>query len=141
MAEGAVGIAILVQLDDIHILFSFAGVFDVAGDGVAAIGGLNEGLAYFTLWSADGFGPLEVTIGIQFDNIDVPASYAEGFSGAGDGIATIGGLNEGVALLTRWSADSLTEVGGGSGGREGIRGRGGSDVRTLRWQRCGDKKR
>jgi len=78
-----------------------------AGDGVAAIGGLNEGFAYFTRWSADGFGPLEVTIGIQFDDIDVPASCAEGDGGAGDGVAAIGGLNEGEAYFMSWSADGF----------------------------------
>ena len=142
LADGAAGVTILVQFDDIHILFSCAEGVGEAGDGVAAIGGLNEGVALLTLWSADGFGPLEVSIGIQLDNIDVLASCAEGFGVAGDGIAAIGGLNEGLALLTRWSADSFTEVGGGAGGRDdGISGRGGSDVRTLRWQRSGDKKR
>jgi hypothetical protein len=49
-------------------------------------------------FSADGFGPLEVTIGIQFDDIDTPISCAEGVGVAGDGVAAIGGLNEGVAL-------------------------------------------
>jgi len=61
--------------------------------------------------------------------------------GPGDGVAAIGGLNEGGAPVSILSADSLTEVGGGSDGGEGIRGEGVSDVCTLRWQRCGDKKR
>jgi hypothetical protein len=42
-----------------------------AGDGVAAIGGLNEGVAKVLFFSADGFGPLEVTLGIQLDDIDI----------------------------------------------------------------------
>ena len=139
---GPLEVSIGIQFDDLDIGFSCAEGSGGAGDGVAAIGGLNEGVAYFRAWSADGFGPLEVSIGIQLDNIDVLASCAEGFGVAGDGIAAIGGLNEGLALLTRWSADSFTEVGGGAGGRDdGISGRGGSDVRTLRWQRSGDKKR
>ena len=41
---------------------------------------------------------------------------------AGDGVAAIGGLNEGVAPIIVLSADSLTEVGGGASGRDGIRG-------------------
>ena len=114
----------------------------VAGDGVAAIGGLNEGVAPVTLWSADGCGPLEVSMGIQLDDIDIGFSCAEGGGVAGDGVAAIGGLNEGGAPIVVPSADSLTEVGGGSGGGDdGISGRGGSDVCTLRWQRSSDKKR
>jgi hypothetical protein len=42
LADGAAGIAILVQLDEIDILFSCAEGRGGAGDGVAAIGGLNE---------------------------------------------------------------------------------------------------
>jgi hypothetical protein len=30
----------------------------------------------FHLWSADGFGPLEVSIGIQLDDIDIRQSPA-----------------------------------------------------------------
>jgi hypothetical protein len=123
-----------IQLDDIDIGIFCAKGSGVAGDGVAAIGGLNEGEAYFTRWSADGFGPLEVTIGIQFDDIDIGFSCAEGEGVAGDGVAAIGGLNEGLALIVVCSADSLTEVGGGSGGGEGIRGEGGSGVRILHWR-------
>jgi hypothetical protein len=89
-----------IQLDDIDIGISCAEGFGLAGDGVAAIGGLNEREAPVTLWSADGFGPLEVTIGIQLDDIDIGFSCAEGFGEAGDGVAAIGGLNEGVAPLS-----------------------------------------
>jgi hypothetical protein len=64
-------VTIGIQLDDIDIGFSCAEGFGVAGDGVAAIGGLNEGVALLTRWSADGFGPLEVSIGIQLDDIDI----------------------------------------------------------------------
>ena len=145
-----------IQLDDIDIQHSCAEGVGVVGDGVAAIGGLNEGAAPVILWSADGFGPLEVTIGIQLDDIDIGLSCAGGFGLAGDGVAAIGGLNEGAVLLTRWSADSLTEGGGGASGKDGIKGRGGLGVRILRWriragrclvarilrwQRSGDKKR
>ena len=107
LADGAAGIAIFVQLDDIDVLSSRAEGFGVAGDSVAAIGGLNEIDALFTIWSADGFGPLEVSIGIQLDDIDVGFSCAEGGGLAGDGVAAIGGLNEGIALITLWSADSF----------------------------------
>jgi len=144
---GATAIAIIVQLDDIDIIilfFSFAEGGGVAGDGVAAIGGLNEGEApgiVFSVFSADGFGPLEVSVGIQLDDIDILFSCAEGVGLTGDGVAAIGGLNKGAAYFIIWSADSLTEVGGGSDGGDGIRGRGCSDLRTLRWQRSGDKKR
>jgi hypothetical protein len=61
-------------------------------------------------------------MGIQFDDIDILFSCAEEVGEAGDGVAAIGGLNEGVAFLTLWSADSLTEGGGGASGRDGIRG-------------------
>ena len=54
-------------------------------------------MAYFIAWSADGFSPLEVSIGIQFDDIDIGSSCAEGLDEAGDGVAAIGGLNEGDA--------------------------------------------
>jgi hypothetical protein len=40
---------------------------------------------------------LEVSVGIQLDDIDIPASCAEGDGEAGDGVAAIGGLNEGLA--------------------------------------------
>ena len=98
------------------------------------IGGLNEGEAHIPVFSADGSGPLEVCSGIQFDDIDIPLSCAEGGGGAGDGVAANGGLNEGAAHFSAWSADSLTEVGGGASGGEGIGGRGGLGVRTLRWR-------
>ena len=98
-------VTIGIQLDDIDI--PLAGASGVAGDGVAAIGGLNEGAAILNRWSADGFGPLEVTISIQLDDIDIGFSCAEGFGGAGDGVAAIGGLNEGDAYFTRWSADGF----------------------------------
>ena len=42
LADGAAGVTILVQLDDIDIPLSCAEGFGVAGDGIAAIGGLNE---------------------------------------------------------------------------------------------------
>ena len=64
-----------IQLDDMDIGFSCAEGFGLAGDGVAAIGGLNEGETPVSLFSADGFGPLEVTIGIQLDEIDVTGIY------------------------------------------------------------------
>jgi hypothetical protein len=130
-----------IQLDEVDIGSSCAEGFGEAGDGVAAIGGLNEGEARITLWSADGFSPLEFSVSIQLDNIDIMSPCAEGEGEAGDGVAAIGGLNEGGASFKLFSADSLTEVGGGAGGREGIRGGGGLDVRALRWQRSGDKKR
>jgi len=130
---GPLEVTIGVQLDDIDIPLSCAEGLGVAGDGVAAIGGLNEGVTLLTLWSADGFSPLEVSIGIQLDYVDIQLSCAEGGGGAGDGVAAIGGLNEGDARFKLFSADSLTKVGGGAGGRDdGISGRGGSDVRTLR---------
>jgi len=101
-----------IQLDDIDIGFRWARVRcklirgGGADDGVAAIGGLSEGEAPLTLWSADGFGPLEVSIGIQLDNIDISFSCAEGSGRAGDGVAAIGGLNEGGAhvlfFFRRW---------------------------------------
>ncbi len=138
---GPLEVTIGIQLDDIDIPLSRAEGGGVAGDGVAAIGGLSEGVAPVTLWSADGSGPLEVSIGIQLDDIDIISSCAEGVSLASDDVAAIGGLNEGLARLNRWSADSLTEGGGGASGGDGIRGRGGLDVRTLRWQCGGDKKR
>jgi hypothetical protein len=104
--------AILVQLDEIDILPSSAEGFGVAGDGVAAIGGLNEGwFAGGLIFCADGFGPLEVSSGIQFDDLDIPISCAEGFGVAGDGVAAIGGLNEGVAPIIVLSADSLYRSG------------------------------
>jgi hypothetical protein len=109
-------VSVGIQLDDIDIGSSCAEGFGVAGDGVAAIGGLNEGGAYFIAWSADGSGPLEVSIGIQLDDIDIGIFCAEGVGGAGDGVAAIGGLNEGFAPIIVLSADSLTEVGGGSDG-------------------------
>jgi hypothetical protein len=77
---------------------------------------------------------LEVSIGIQLDDIDIGSSCAEGGGVAGDGVAAIGGLNEGVAFLTLWSADSLTEVGREAGGRDGIGGEGGLGVCILRWR-------
>ena len=141
---GPLEVSVGIQLDDIDIQISCAEGYGVAGDGVAAIGGLNEGAALITLWSADGFGPLEVTVGIQLEDIDINGMYSfvvDKAVRAGDGVAAIGGLNEGVAPLTLWSADSLTEVGREAGGRDGIRREGSLDVRTLRWQRCGDKKR
>ena len=70
VAEGATGIAIPVQLDDIDIVSSCTEGVGLAGDGVAAIGGLNEGAALVIVWSVDGFGPLEVSVGIQLDDID-----------------------------------------------------------------------
>ena len=99
--------AILVQLDDIDIGLSCAERDGVSGDGVVAIGGLNEGVAPVIVFSADGFGPLEVTIGIQLDDIDILISCAEGGGGAGDGLAAIRGLNEGEAYLIAWSADGF----------------------------------
>ena len=118
---GPLEVTIGIQLDDIDISFSCAEGVGGAGDGIAAIGGLNEGLARLNLWSADGFGPLEVPIGIQFDDIDIDIGFscAEGFGVSGDGIAAIGGLNKGLAHIVVCSADSLTE------------GRGGSVARTL----------
>ena len=138
---GPLEVTMGIQLDDIHIVFSCTEGFSGAGDGVAAIGGLNKGEAQVLVFSADGSGPLEVSSGIQFDDIDIPISCAEGFGVAGDRVAVIGGLNEGVAPIIVLSADSLTEGGGGAGGGDSIGGRGVSDVRTLRWQRSGDKKR
>ena len=73
-------------------------------------------------------------MGIQFDDIDIGLSCAEGDGDAGDGVAAIGGLNEGFAPVIVFSADSLAEGGGGAGGREGIRGRGGLGVRILCWR-------
>ena len=104
---GPLEVSIGVQLDDIDIQTSCAEGSGGAGDGVAAIGGLNEGAALLIVWSADGFGPLEVTIGIQLDNIDIPISCAEGFGVAGDDVAAIGGLNEGVAPVIAFSADGF----------------------------------
>ena len=104
---GPLEVTIGIQLDDIDISFSCAEGGGVAGDGVAAIGGLNDGVALFIAWSADGFGPLEVSIGIQFDDIDISFSCAEGFGGASDDVAAIGGLNEGAALLSLRSADGF----------------------------------
>jgi len=138
---GPLEVTIRIQFDDIDIVFSCAEGLGEAGDGVAAIGGLNEGDALLTLWSADGFGPLKVSVGIQLDDIDILTPCAEGFGAAGDGVAAIGGLNEGDAPVIVLSTDSLTEVGGGAGGGDGIRGEEGLDVRTLRWQRGDDKKR
>ena len=129
---GPLEVSVGIQLDDIDVGLSCAEGQGDAGDGVAAIGGLNEGVALLTLWSADGFGPLEVSIGIQLDDINIVVSCPERFGEAGDGVAAIGGLNEGLARLILWSADSLTEVGGGAGGRDGIRREGSLDVRTLR---------
>jgi hypothetical protein len=63
--------AILVQLDDIDIVSSCAEGSGAAGDGIAAIGGLNEGEARVLVCSADGFSPLEVSTGIQLDDIDI----------------------------------------------------------------------
>jgi hypothetical protein len=60
-------VSVGIQLDDIDINGMYSFVVDkavCAGDGVAAIGGLNEGFAPLTAFLADGFGPLEVTIGI-----------------------------------------------------------------------------
>ena len=54
---------------------------------------------------------------------------AVGGGEAGDGVAAIGGLNEGGAPVIFISADSLTE-----GGVVSV-------ARILRWQRSGDKKR
>jgi len=69
LADGAAGVTILVQLDDIDIQTSRAEGSGGAGDGVAAIGGLNEGgPPPVEVFSADGFGPLEVTMGIQLDD-------------------------------------------------------------------------
>jgi hypothetical protein len=96
-----------IQLDDIDIGLSCAEGFGGAGDGVSAIGGLNEGGAYIPVSSADGFGPLEVSLGIQLDGIDIIPSCAEGAGGAGDGVAAIGGLNEGFALFPVFSADGF----------------------------------
>jgi hypothetical protein len=105
---GPLEVSMGIQLDEIDILSSSCVEgFDVAGDGVAAIGGLNEGLAYFITWSADGFGPLEVTLGIQLDEIDVPASFEDEGGDAGDGVAAIGGLNEGEARVPAFSADGF----------------------------------
>ena len=104
---GPLEVTIGIQFDDIDIPLSCAEGDGVAGDGVAAIGGPNEEGAPVILWSADGSGPLEVSIGIQLDDIDVGLSCAEGQGDAGDGVAAIGGLNEGVALLTLWSADGF----------------------------------
>jgi len=98
-------------------------------------------VAQVLVFSADGSGPLEVSSGIQLDDIDIPISYAEGFGVASDGVAAIGGLNEGVAPVIVLSADSLTEGGGGAGDGEGIRGMGSLAARNLRWRRSGDKKR
>jgi len=90
-------VTLSIQLHEIDIGSSCAEGEGEASDGVAAIGGLNEGVAFLTLWSADGFGPLEVTLGIQLDDIDIVSSCAEGFGEAGDGVAAIGALNEGDA--------------------------------------------
>jgi hypothetical protein len=76
---GPLEVTIGIQLDDIDIGFPAPKDSVIAGDGVAAIGGLNEGVALINPWSADGFGPLEVTIGIQLDDIDIGFSCAEGF--------------------------------------------------------------
>jgi hypothetical protein len=67
-------VSIGIQLDDIDIQFSCAEGLGVAGDGVAAIGDLNEGVAPIPAFSADGFGPLEVTIGIKLDHNDIQTS-------------------------------------------------------------------
>ena len=96
-----------IQLDDIDIPISCAEGYGVAGDGVAAIGGLNEGDARVPAFSADGFGPLEISISIQLDDIDIMSPCAEGYGVAGDGVSAIGGLNEGAALLIAWSADGF----------------------------------
>ena len=72
VAEDATAIVILVQvilvqLDDIDIGFSCAEGVGLAGEGLAAIGGLNEGVALIhpSPWFDGGCdGPLEVTIGI-----------------------------------------------------------------------------
>jgi len=60
-----------------------------------------------SFFSADGFGPLEVSVGIQLDDIDIVSSCAEGVGGAGDGVAAIGGLNEGIAIFKFFSADGF----------------------------------
>ena len=126
---GPLEVPIGIQLDDIDIDYHCAEGFGSAGDGVSTIGGLNEGEAQVFVFSADSSRPLEVSMGIQLDDIDIGSSCAKGFSGAGDGVAAIGGLNEELALIAGCSADSLTE------------GRGGSVARTLCQQRGGDKKR
>jgi len=121
---GPLEVTISIQFDDIEIGSSCAEGFGEAGDGVAAIGGLNEGEACITLWSADGFSPLEFSVSIQLDNIDIMSPCAEGEGEAGDGVAAIGGLNKRGASVKLFSADSLTEVGAGASGRDGIRGGG-----------------
>jgi len=68
---GPLEVTLGIQLDDIDIGFSCAEGFGVAGDGVAAIGGLNDGGAPIVVFSADGFVPLEVSVGIQLDDIDI----------------------------------------------------------------------
>ena len=63
LADGAAGVTILVQLDDTDIGLSCAKGFGVSGDGVAAIGGLNEGwFARVLIFCADGFGPLAFSL-------------------------------------------------------------------------------
>ena len=59
-------------------------------------------------------GAVGIAILVQLDDIDIQTSFAEGVGGAGDGVAAIGGLNEGGAPVILWSADSLTEGGVGS---------------------------
>ena len=118
-----------------------AGAGGGGSEGAAAAYGGGRATQCATTWAYLGGladGAAGIAILVQLDDIDI---CAEGFGFAGDGVAAIGGLNEGVAQIPVFSADSLTEVGGGSGGRNGIRGGGGSDVRTLRWQRGGNKKR
>jgi hypothetical protein len=62
--------------------------------------------------SAYGFGPLEFTIGIQLDDIDIGISCAEGEGEAGDGVAAIGGLNEGEASRPRFFRRWFWSIGG-----------------------------
>jgi hypothetical protein len=64
-------VSVGIQLDEIDIVSPCAEGVGLAGDGVAAIGGLNEGVAAVIVFSADSFGPLEVTIGIQLDEIGI----------------------------------------------------------------------
>ena len=74
-----------------------AGARGRRGEGAAAAYGGGSAAQPATRPYSGGLadGAAGIAIPVQFDDIDIPLSCAEGFGEAGDGVAAIGGLNEG----------------------------------------------
>lgn len=100
-------VALGVQFDYVDVATANTKREGISRDGISSICGLGNRSAPLAIRSADGFGPLEIALSVQFDHVDISVARAKGNSRASDDIATISGLKDGVAVVQVCSADSF----------------------------------